>query len=129
MRKKTRLLTGLALGTLFTLGGTTAFASPGYTNYDVLLPNLQQGVTTAIQNKTSNDDALARVSFIGSDYRVNLRTVRGNGGQSGDEIKGAGRGLYRLNTPFAPGAQVGLQLFNSTWSLTRVQVTGNFSAR
>lgn len=130
MRLKGKIVVVGALALTMLGGSGAAYAASYYTPYDVIMPNLQQGRTTASQPKSSNDDAMARISFIGASYRANLRTARTSGGsQYGAERSDLGVGLYRLDTPFGRGANVGLNIHNATWTLTQVQITGDFSSR
>jgi len=111
------------------LSGTAAYAGTSWTNFDVLAPRLQQGVNVAFQDKEGgfSTESQAAINSVGSSYRVNLRTVRSGNTQYGTERKGLSPGFtYNLNSPFAAGARVGLQIHNSTWAAVNVQVTGRF---
>lgn len=123
----------VGVGALIALGGATAAsAGTSYVSFDVAMPKWQQGVTTASQTKAGSASTLstARIDFIGSSYKANLRTARTNGGsQYGTEKFGFNEGsTVSLNSPFSRGAGVGLNIHNSAWAPVNVQITGAFKS-
>lgn len=100
-------------------------------NFDVIMPRLQQGTTTAQQTKSGaiNTASTARIDGIGANYKANLRTARTSGAtQYGEERKDRGVGTWTLNSPFASGARVGLNIHNATWTAVNVQIFGAFKS-
>lgn len=126
-------IAAVGVAALIALGGATAaHAGTTYVSFDVLMPKWQQGVTTASQTKSGSTSTLstARIDGIGSTYKANLRTARTNGGtQYGAEKFGINEGVtVSLDSPFASGAGVGLNIHNSAWAPVDVQIFGAFKS-
>lgn len=121
----------IVAGFVVTGGLTAAAAGTSYVSFDVTMPRLQQGVTTAAQTKSGaiNTASTARVDGIGGGYKANLRTARTSGSeQYGTERKNLGKGTWNLNSPFAKGAKIGLNIHNASWTAVNVQIFGAFKS-
>lgn len=120
-------LIGGAVLALTVLGAGAANAANYWSSFDVIAPRLQQPVNTSFQTKANSwANADVQINTIGASYHVNLRTVRDGGSQYGAELFDVGTGSYSIDSPFAAGAVVGLQIHNSTWTGVNVQVTGAY---
>lgn len=131
MRKRltnTAIVAGI-VGAL-ALSSSAAHAGTSWVGYNVNLPNLQQGTSTAYQDKTYAGTAgNLNVSFVALSYLVNAKTRHGSVATFGIEVKGLTDGsVASLRNSVPAGARVSVTLTNNTWTTVTVQTIGAFKS-
>lgn len=128
MKKMKSLVASVSIAALL-LGAVPAFAGSSWVTFSTNLPRVQGWTELADDTNNNNSKAQAEISSIGSDYKVNLNVYQGNTKVS-SSYNGATAGTtanFTLDSK-SQGKTVTLKGQTGSWSVVRVEVSGQFRA-
>lgn len=138
LSKKQRILYGICFGIGIVAIADVAHAGIYNTNYDVIAPLVQNGVTTAYQTKTYTGHGTTRdagtgyvsVASVGSTYKTDAQMCSVGGFACGGGIKvrnlDDGSAAYQFNSYAAGTSQMVGQFQISSPNLATVRITGTY---
>lgn len=128
MKFTTKWLAAAGIVTLSLAGATSASAGTSWEGFDVNAPRFQGWqIGFVTQKKVNGSAAQASITAIGSSYTVDLRTAKTYSDDKGATRANVDEGnTVSLDTPFAVGDNVGLNLRTHTPTAVLVQVQGSF---
>lgn len=124
-----RGLVSLGLSAMLFVGALPAFAGTSWKPFSTDLPRYQSWEDLKSDRKINRSDAEAKISYIGSDYKANLR-IQDEGTKVSGTYKDIDEGETATFTvdSSAVGKDVTLRGQTANWTVVRVEISGKFRA-